>query len=333
MNCAPNRSTKSIPFQVVFGNVPRITEFDNVPEIPRGHDVSEYLVNRAKVTKLLFDKIRICQSEADSQVHQKGPYIEPERLEHGDLILLRKEFSAVAKRTHLKYLGPYTVVRSNGHVVLICDDDGTKDWVHRSSVIKKTLRRPNLGILPYFPNLAIPLPSTLPDPIRTENPLVDPLPDNIHIPVNVDDKISDSENVQINPNASLNDKEESPENTSLPDPSPEENRFFDCGDHNQSKNPLNPIPKESENSTGNNQLSTKKGILEAPERSAQPKLTTSRSRIGAKFPNPRLPNPTCSKPVTRRQAQRLSEEVESDRDLARRLQKEELRRSARHSPY
>ena len=44
-----------------------------------------------------------------------------------------------------------------------------------------------------------------------------------------------------------------------------------------------------------------------------------------------ISDPACSKPVTRRQAQRLS--VESDRDLARRLQKEEVRRSARHSPY
>jgi hypothetical protein len=89
-----------------------------------------------------------------------GPKIIAENIDAGSKVLLYRPLSAHAKRHKMKWIGPYTVVRTNGHVVEIEDTDGVRDFVHRSQVQPAPERKPELGPIPPFIDLRVPIRQT-----------------------------------------------------------------------------------------------------------------------------------------------------------------------------
>lgn len=81
-------------------------------------------------------------------------------------VLLYRPDSAATKAHSTKWIGPYTVLRTNGHVVQILDKNGKNDWVHRSQVQPIKERPTRLGPLPKFPNLAVPFKNILPVEVK-----------------------------------------------------------------------------------------------------------------------------------------------------------------------
>jgi len=315
MNSMPNKSTGVSPFQAVFGVPPRISEFDKITEMPTGVDIPDFLRNRRRVTDLLYRKMSICQQSADDAVLKNRPRIEPEPLEPGDMILLKREHSTLAKTSKLRYLGPYYVQNSNGHVVQAADEHGNSDWYHRSSCIKKVQRFQHLGPIPFFPNLAIPLPKTTPAPPKVQIPLVDPIPDSIRI---------DSE-------AGI------PESTPLPPADAEETQFYDCEDPENSISPTpgsnseqNSVPEAENRTTVPLQLPVQLSS-DLPLSSAPTGTATAPGSVRIRRPNPRQPAPYASRPNTRGHLLRVAQDNERDRKLAVSLQNQDLRRSGRNN--
>jgi len=306
MNAATNKSTRQSPFKALWGVDPIISEFDKSDLPPSGADIPTFLRNRKMVTDLLHDKIKICQEEADEKVRNSRPKIEPEELEPGDEVLLKKELSALAKSTRLKWVGPFTVCKSNGHVVLVADSEGRQDWVHRSQCHKKVDRFPHLGEVPPFPNMKIPLRLTTPTPIENSRPLNPPTPDLICAP-----------------------EEPAPNTTAGPD----DTVFFDCAtDLNVSRNsieaPLTPIPEEPTVPLNPPQNAPWGEIAPLTSIPAQSKSAFSNSQTRRKVSAARQPS-SASPSRTRSRARQDSEQNMSDRSLAKRLQAEERRRSTR----
>jgi len=79
--------------------------------------------------------VKLAQSKADAAVEAKKPYFAPVAIASGYQVLLRREVSAEAKKTHQPYIGPFKVLKSNDCILLI-DRDGATEFVHRGHVIK-----------------------------------------------------------------------------------------------------------------------------------------------------------------------------------------------------
>jgi transposase-like protein len=63
MNTAENKSTRISPHEVVFCQKPRVGEFDKDIDPPQGRSIPEYMRNRHMITKLIHEKLAICQEK------------------------------------------------------------------------------------------------------------------------------------------------------------------------------------------------------------------------------------------------------------------------------
>jgi len=299
MNAAKNRSTKASPFEIVFGRPAKLSAFDKDCDPPTGTSIPDFLKNRARVTDLLFKKISLCQKSADDVVRSDRPRHTPEALEPGDEVFLKREHSAVAKSKHLRWLGPYVCVKSNGHVVQLSDLDGRLDWFHRSDILKRVSRPPELGPIPYFPCLRIPLPQTLPTPPVTRKPLIDSAPDSIDFSPERQNSGNASSDA-IRPEASSSENPDPGERPAGGTPGPLKNQ------------------KERNSSAAGISLTKK---CDLPVKTAPTDTQKSKST--------RAPDARCAKATTRSQSSRAAETLRQDRILAEQIRDSERRRTPR----
>jgi len=322
MNASVNRSTKVSPFEIIFGRPAKLSEFDKEFAPPSGKNIPEFMRNRSRVSNLLYKKMSICQNKADDSVRENGPKIAPEALEPGDECFLKREHSQVAHRTKCRWLGPYVVNRSNGYVVQLVDMEGHTDWFHRSQILKKVARSPQLGSIPYFLNLKVPLPKTLPKPPNERKPLNNACPDDIAL--SPDPQITEKPNSDINcPQASDENSVDPPENPISDVNGPQ------ASDESQIDQPENPGIQNFSDSETSIPAQNDKNTVNVP-------ITVGKKRNlptdflvpgeGAKKSNPRRPNPDCTRATTRSRAKNLR----SDRALAEEIQNSEVRRSSRN---
>jgi hypothetical protein len=310
MNTVPNKSTKTSPFEVVFGQKARVGEFDKDSGAPTGNNIPDYMRNRQKVTELIREKLAICQESADQKVREKHPRHTPEILVPGDEVLINKQYSVIAKRSKIRFLGPYTVTRTNGYVVQVCDDDGNTDWFHRSMVVKKVKRLTELGPVPYFPAFSVPLPKT--QPSQPTVPL-QAAPDNIQAP----ELEKPDENRSIN-NTDLSENTRNSINndnsTSIADKAVENNT-------QRAKPRLSiQIPCPRKRALENSTLQNAENVSQKrPKPAENPKLRV----------NPRLPNMNLPRATTRSRATRENDQIADDRELALDIRNQERRTSSR----
>jgi len=141
MNMSKNSATGCSPYFAIYGKEPII-----VGALPPGNDnrSTEPLSYGNSVRDTLekaHKLIQITNEEADRALEQRiNPIHPPEQLETGDLAYLHRPESAKAKETHLSWIGPFTILKSNGQICLI-NRDGTEQWVHRFHLRKKIERR------------------------------------------------------------------------------------------------------------------------------------------------------------------------------------------------
>ena len=302
MNAAKNRSTKASPFEVVFGRPAKLSAFDKDCDLPSGENIPEFLRNRARVTDLLHKKLALCQKSADDVVRSDRPRHAPETLEPGDEVFLKRENSAVAKSKHLRWLGPYICVRSNGHVVQLSDQDGHLDWFHRSDILKRVPRPPKLGAVPYFPSLKIPLPQTISAQPAMRKPLIESAPDSINLP-------PEPQNSEI-----------ANSDVTCPEASSREN----LGSNER------PLGRAFEPLTGANSNEQESSAASAPvsRKKSLPRETKALTDT-QKPKSARAPDARCARATTRSQSNQAAEALRQDRILAEQIQDSERRRTPR----
>ena len=145
MNTSKNKATGIAPSFAISGQKPDIG-------LPRssGNDVTSttaisYGLNVKAVLNHVHYLVELSADCADKtmeeRVNKKGTV---QSILIGDKVFLKRERSAFAKRTKLKWTGPYVVKDTNQHVVKVTDETGNSDWVHRHHILKKVDRDPKL---------------------------------------------------------------------------------------------------------------------------------------------------------------------------------------------
>ena len=97
--------------------------------------------------------IKRSQEIADLKLEkQLQPAFNSENIQPGDEVLLKREQSVEAKRSHLPWIGPFKVISSNRHILRIENTIGKRDFVHRQHVVKVIQREPDLSddLVPNF---------------------------------------------------------------------------------------------------------------------------------------------------------------------------------------
>ena len=134
MNATCNTTTKCSPHYAVYGRHPTLFMPTPPSEIHATTAVS-YGMAISRQLETIHKLVSVASNEADIALEEKyntGKHAEP--LNPGDKVLLYRPHSVEAKRTKMPWLEGYTVVKSNGLVIMIKNRDGQTDWVHRHHV-------------------------------------------------------------------------------------------------------------------------------------------------------------------------------------------------------
>ena len=145
MNLAHNAATGCSPYFAVFGRKPNL----GLPELP-GKDVrSTEPLSYGLDIRLLLDRVQylveMSAEAADKALEKrvnKGGSVQ--HIDIGDEVYINRQKSAVAVRSKLPWIGTYTVIDTNQHIVRIMDESGNKDWIHRHHILKHIQRKPEL---------------------------------------------------------------------------------------------------------------------------------------------------------------------------------------------
>ena len=146
MNRSKNSATGCSPYYTIYGKEPIITG-----EIPPGTELrssepNSYGASVEQRLKTAHKIIALANEEADKALEKRdNPNFPAEELCSGDEIYLYRPHSVKAVHNHLSWIGPYTVINSNGNILQI-DQDGKTEWVHRFHVRKKITRKPELEV-------------------------------------------------------------------------------------------------------------------------------------------------------------------------------------------
>jgi len=179
INCQPNAGTKVSPHEAVYGLKPNLSKYD--PKDPlEATSLDNYTKKQAELLAKIHKKIAECQLQADKALKKSADPKRPAKeIFVGDKVLIYRPFSVIAKRSKLKWIGPYSVTDSFGHVIVIEDSEGRTDYIHRSQCQKIEDRKPHLGPLPPFPQFNVPLRRTNFDHPRPAAQISDNLPPNM----------------------------------------------------------------------------------------------------------------------------------------------------------
>jgi len=152
-NLAFNAATKCSPHFAIFGREPDLTGLTP----PSGEKVCKTPQTYGLKIKELMLKahaaIKRSQEIADLKLEkQLQPAFQSENIQPGDEVLLKREQSVEAKRSHLPWIGPFKVISSNRHILRIENTIGKRDFVHRQHVVKVIQRKPDLSddLVPDF---------------------------------------------------------------------------------------------------------------------------------------------------------------------------------------
>ena len=146
MNRSKNIATGCSPYYAIYGTEPCITG-----EVAPGTDLrstepNSYGTSVQQRLTIAHQIITVANDEADRALERRGnPIVPAEELHTGDEVYLHRPNSVSSKNEHLSWVGPYTVLKSNGKILQI-NQNGHPVWVHRYHVVKKVNRRPELEL-------------------------------------------------------------------------------------------------------------------------------------------------------------------------------------------
>ena len=168
MNACINRATKYSPYELVTGRKP---EFGFPGEANSIETHSSGVVYAQKVKSKIneiYRAVKIANEEADFKMDAKlRQYLSKNPILPNDEVLIFRPQSVMAKRTHMDWIGPYRVLKTNNMVIQVIKD-GLKDWVHMAHVRKIMVRPEHLE---GEEDVLQPLIPTFPATKNTENPI------------------------------------------------------------------------------------------------------------------------------------------------------------------
>ena len=146
MNSLPNKTTKTSPHFLVFGEHPQI--FPGTDPIcialPQATSHLAYGLQKMKTQRLAYQFVKGVQDEAD-RYYMRNNVKEPlEILRPGDIVKVKREQSAEAKRTGMPWVGEYTVIKTTSLTALLLDGNGEEDWFHRHHIVRVPRKPPHL---------------------------------------------------------------------------------------------------------------------------------------------------------------------------------------------
>ena len=144
MNSMINRSTGVSPHFVVTGRHPNLGLPQKKSEQIRHPDPASYGMEINTLLNQTHKAVELANQEADFKMENRLNSIPTKNLEPGDKVLLYRPESAEAKSTHLPWLPGFTVVKSNGMVVKVKNDQNVTSWVHRMHLRFVPNRPPHL---------------------------------------------------------------------------------------------------------------------------------------------------------------------------------------------
>ena len=139
-NCAPNAATGVSPFFAVYGRHPNVSgadpeQSDEISPLEFGKKVEQRL-------RIAFEAMKRSQECSDEFLERRmNPRFDIPQLYPGDKVLVKRTQSAEAKETKSDWIGPHTVLASNGFVVHIETRNGGRDFVHREHCVLVRERR------------------------------------------------------------------------------------------------------------------------------------------------------------------------------------------------
>jgi len=131
MNSMVNRSTGVSPHFIVTGRHPNLGLPQNEGEKVRNADPASYGMQINALLRQVHKVVELANQEADLKMERRLNSIPSKELEVGDKVLLYRPESSQAKTTHLPWLDGFTVLKTNGMVVKVQNDQNQTSWVHR----------------------------------------------------------------------------------------------------------------------------------------------------------------------------------------------------------
>ena len=197
MNAAFNRATKCSPFACIFGRnpdlgLPSLDEKDLSAANPVGYGMN-VRVTLEKIHKF----VKISAFEADKLAAEKAKQTGKDsvKIVPGDIVYIKRPLSSEAKASKLDWIGPFTVIKTNQHVIKVQSESGDTDWISRAHTIKLEPRKKHLLQDDDIEPLSIlnpnPLPPTNTGPVPMKGTLEPP---NKSSPIAVESGGHDSKN-------------------------------------------------------------------------------------------------------------------------------------------
>ena len=132
-NCAPNAATGVSPYYAVYGRQPNVTGLE--PEETDQPTPLEFGKKVARRLRVAHEAMKRSQKCADELLENRmNPHFSIPDLKAGDKVLVKRTQSTEAKRTNMDWIGPYTVLATNGFIVHI-QINNTRDFVHREHCV------------------------------------------------------------------------------------------------------------------------------------------------------------------------------------------------------
>ena len=114
LNACPNKSTGKSPFMAIFG---RPYEMPKLPAVPKAVQNSLFKSCSSSIgerRQIIHKAINKLNSAADEQAKQKANQsYDKTELSPNDQVLVFREQSVEAKRSHMPWIGPFIVVKAN----------------------------------------------------------------------------------------------------------------------------------------------------------------------------------------------------------------------------
>ena len=169
MNATYNTTTKVSPHYAVYGRHPTLFMPHPPSEVHALHPLS-YGMAISRQLEVVQKLVGVASEEADVALEARyNPNKQAKVLKPGDKVLLYRPQSVEAKQSKMPWLEGYTVVKSNGLVVMLRNRHGQTDWVHRHHVRILHERPERLECDPIYDLLLSPVPPMQPKSTATSN--------------------------------------------------------------------------------------------------------------------------------------------------------------------
>ena len=134
MNATYNTTTKKSPHYAVYGRHPTLF-LPHPPSEIHAPDPLSYGMAISRQLEIVQKLVGVASEEADVALEVRyNSNKQAKPLKPGDNVLLYRPQSVEAKQSKMPWLEGYTVVKSNGLVVMLRNRHGKTDWVHRHHV-------------------------------------------------------------------------------------------------------------------------------------------------------------------------------------------------------